>query len=186
MVFEKASNQLAARIFLDVVNSVVFVVGGRRHEHAALDMRQRCGHHEVVARDVDIQILHQADVREVLFRNESYRNIENIEFVLLDQVQQQVEGALEFRELHAVGRLARRGIRIALFAACVRRWSGGRARRRARSPGRGLERLRPKGRRIVRRLTFGRRFGVLLSLRLHLRHLVHLAHPAHHVAPVAL
>ncbi len=46
--------------------------------------------------------MHQLEVLEVLLGDEADGDVEDVQLVALDQVQQQVEGALELRELHPV------------------------------------------------------------------------------------
>src|SRR6266481_1978686 len=65
-------------------------------------MAQRGGHHEELARHIEVELLHQIDVREVLVRDEGDRNVAHVHLVLLDEVNQQVERTLECLELDVV------------------------------------------------------------------------------------
>ena len=61
-------------------------------------MDERRRHHQELARDVEVQLLHQVDVLEILLRDRGDRDVVDVDLVLLDEVQQQVERALELLE----------------------------------------------------------------------------------------
>ena len=58
-------------------------------------MRERRRHEEVLARDVQVHQLHDGEVLEVLLRHERDGDVEDVELVLLAEVQEQIERALE-------------------------------------------------------------------------------------------
>ena len=95
LVLEQPADERVARIFL-----LAFDAGRRlrpRQQHLRLDVNQRRRHHEELAGDVEVQLLHQLDGVEILLRDERDRNVVDVDLVLLDQVEQQVERALEVR-----------------------------------------------------------------------------------------
>jgi hypothetical protein len=65
-------------------------------------VNQRRRHHEELPRDVEVQILHQVDVLEVLFRHLEDRDVVDVHLVPLDEMQQQIERALEIIEVDRV------------------------------------------------------------------------------------
>ena len=58
-------------------------------------MDERRRHHQELARDVEVEFLHQLEVVEVLLRDERDRDVVDVHLVLLDEVEQQVERPLE-------------------------------------------------------------------------------------------
>jgi len=56
---------------------------------------ERGRHQEVFAGDVNVEALHGVEVLEVLLGHERDRDVENGELVLLHEVKQQIEWALE-------------------------------------------------------------------------------------------
>ena len=60
-------------------------------------MNQRRRHHQELARDVEVELLHQRDRVEILRVIERDRDVVDADLVLLDEVQQQIERALEVR-----------------------------------------------------------------------------------------
>ena len=98
LVLQEAPDELGARVDLVLRLLVVLVVRLLRQEHLALDVGQRRGHHEVLARDVQIELLHQRDVLEVALRHEGDREVQDVQLVLPDQMQEQIERPLEVRQ----------------------------------------------------------------------------------------
>ena len=66
-----------------------------RQQHARFDLGQDRGHHQVFGGQLEAQVLHHADVFDVLARDLGDRDVEDVEVLAADQVQQQVERALE-------------------------------------------------------------------------------------------
>ena len=64
-------------------------------EHPALDLHQRGGHDEKFAGDLEVQLLHRVQDRDVLLRHRLDRDVVDVYLVLADQEEQQVERALE-------------------------------------------------------------------------------------------
>ncbi len=65
-------------------------------------MNQRRRHHDELTRDVEIQLLHQLDRLEVLFRDERDGNVVDVHLMLLDEMNQQVEWAFEVLEVTSI------------------------------------------------------------------------------------
>ena len=96
LVLQEPPDQLRARIhlfFRDVV--VLLVLRLLWEEHLALDVGQRRRHHEVLARDVEVQLLHHRHILQIALGHERDRQVENVQLVLADQVQEQVERPFE-------------------------------------------------------------------------------------------
>src|SRR5690606_16652860 len=101
LVLQKPPNQLRSGIDV-VLRIVLLVLGRRRQEHLRLDVGQGRRHHQVLTGEVDVQTLHQHDVLDVLLADERDGDVPDVDLVLLDQVQQQVQRALEGGEHHLV------------------------------------------------------------------------------------
>ena len=102
LVLEEPPDQRVARIVL-----LRFDACRRlrpRQQHLRLDVNQRRRHHDVLARDVQIELLEQRDRVEILRGDQRDRNVVDADLVLPDQVQQQIERALE------IGQLDRKGV----------------------------------------------------------------------------
>ena len=91
LVLEQPPHQRLARIFLGIFLRRV----GARQQHPRLDVDQRRRHHQELARDVEVHLLHQIDVVEVLLGDQRDRDVVDAELVLPDQMQQEIERALE-------------------------------------------------------------------------------------------
>ena len=65
LVFLQAPDQLRARILLDAIGRDL----RPRQQHARFDLRERGRHHQVLARELELQVLHQLDVAHVLARD---------------------------------------------------------------------------------------------------------------------
>ena len=96
LMLEQTPHQPVARIFFLAFNARRRFRAGQ--EHLRLDVDERRGHDEIVAGDVEVELLHQADRVEVLLRDERDRDIVDVHLVLLDEVQQQIERSLELLE----------------------------------------------------------------------------------------
>ena len=66
-------------------------------------MQQRRSHHQELAGDVEVDLPHSLEVLEVLLGDERDGDVEDVEAVLADEVQQQVERALEVGQRDAEG-----------------------------------------------------------------------------------
>ena len=142
LVLEQPADELRSRILFLLLVAVVARL--RRKQRARLDVGEGGRHHEVFARHVDGEPLHEVEVLEVLLGDEADRDVEDVELVLPDQMEQQVERALEDVELHLVG------VRVVLFLLL---WGGRRPPRLALRGGvhRGQRALRiGRGGRLVR------------------------------------
>jgi hypothetical protein len=58
-------------------------------------MDQRRRHHQEVAGDVEVQLLHHVEIVEVLPRDQRNRDVVDIHLVLADQMDEQIERSLE-------------------------------------------------------------------------------------------
>jgi MFS family permease len=96
LVFEQSTNEFGARIVVLEV-FIVLVDGRLRQQHLRLDVGERSRHHEIFAGQVDIEILHQHDVFDVLLADEGDGDVLDVELVLLNEVEQQIEGPLKGR-----------------------------------------------------------------------------------------
>ena len=83
-------------------------VGARRprQQQARLDLHQHRRHHQVLGGELEVGRAHRLDVLQVLARERRHRDVEDVEVFLADQVQKQVEGALEGLE-HDLQRIRR-------------------------------------------------------------------------------
>jgi hypothetical protein len=98
-MFEQSADERFARIIVRILLRWI----GARQEHARLDVNQRRRHDEELAGNVEIQLLHQVDVFQILLRDQRDRNVVDVDLVPLDQVQQQIERALEDRQPYGIG-----------------------------------------------------------------------------------
>jgi hypothetical protein len=119
LVLEELTHQFAAGVFrlAPLARGVARRGVLSRHEHPRLDLHQRGGHDEELARRVDVDAarpvhLDATHVLEILVRDRSDGDVVQVHLVLADEVQQQVEGTLELVQPHGV------------WIAC-RHWSGG-------------------------------------------------------------
>src|SRR5204862_258782 len=74
LVFLTPPPQLRARVLLGPL-----LARRPRQEHPRLDLRQRGGHHQVLPRELQLQLLHQLDVLHVLARDLRERDVEDVE-----------------------------------------------------------------------------------------------------------
>ena len=95
LVLLQPAHQFGARIFF-------FAGFGRRarQQQARFDLGQDRGHHQILGRQFELDVLHQADVVDVLAGDLGHRDVEDVEVLPADQVQQQVERTFERVENH--------------------------------------------------------------------------------------
>ena len=98
LIFKKLQNQLVSRI-----NFLTFLILLFRKEHPAFDIDQRCRHHHELTGRIQVLMIHPADIIEVLIRYFRDRNIVNINFVLINEVKEQVERTFKYLKLHGNG-----------------------------------------------------------------------------------
>ena len=96
-VFEQPPHQDVARILLVAVGAGSRL--GPRQQHSGLDVNQRGGHHQEVAGHVEIQLLQQMNRIEILLRDDHDRDVVDVQLVFPDQIQKQIERAVEVVEL---------------------------------------------------------------------------------------
>jgi hypothetical protein len=96
-VLQQTAHQRVARVFR-------FAFHARRglrprQQHLRLDVDEGGRHDDELAGDVEVQLLHHLESLEILLRDERDRDVVDADLVLLDEVQQQIERALERLQL---------------------------------------------------------------------------------------
>src|SRR6185503_20335039 len=69
-----------------------------RQQHLSLQLNQRRRHHQEVAGDRDVQLLHDAQVTQILVSDASDGNVINTDVLLPNEVQQQIQWAFKLTE----------------------------------------------------------------------------------------
>ena len=104
LVFQKAADEFLSGILL-----LFLLLRILRQEHPALDIQQRRRHDQEFAGHVHVLGVHVAHIGEILVRDRDDRDIVDVDLVLIDQVQQKVQRALEdlqlYRDCHIVFRI---------------------------------------------------------------------------------
>src|SRR5687768_7382153 len=67
-------------------------------------MQQSSRHDEEFSRHPEIELLHHRQIVQILLSNQRDRNIVNVDLVLLDEVQEEIEGTFEVLDLDLVGK----------------------------------------------------------------------------------
>jgi len=75
---------------------------GDRQQTPALDVNQVGRHHHKFPGDIKVQDLEDLEVLKVLLRDPLNRDVVNVNFVLFDQIEQQIERPFKDLELHLV------------------------------------------------------------------------------------
>ena len=81
----------------------------RRHERARLELDQRRRHDEELAGDLDVDVVHARQEREILIGDLSDRDLRDVHLGAADQKQKQVERTLKSVERDAIVFLERHG-----------------------------------------------------------------------------
>jgi hypothetical protein len=115
-VLEQLLDQFEARVFL--LHFLVFAIEFGGQQHLGLDLDQRGRHHDEVAHHVEVFLAHHIEETQVLVGDFVDGDVEDIDFLRLDQVQQNLERALEILEVktkHLVGGFIddKRGLAVA-------------------------------------------------------------------------
>src|SRR5919198_1556260 len=99
LVLEEAAHQLGPRIAC-LLRQIGLGQGLLLtwEEQPALDVRERGGHHQELARDVQVQLAHPLQVLEVLLGDQRDRNVEDVDPLLPDQMEQEIQRAFEVRQ----------------------------------------------------------------------------------------
>ncbi len=142
-VFDEAMHEFRARIFLALG-------AGERigwQEHLRLDVNQRRGHVNEIGGDVHVELFELVKIIEILARDLRDGNVVNVDFLLLDEIEQEIERAFVMFEMESVGRCH-------VFSQ--------------RFP---LQRCRPKGRRYIQTLPRGNDSSVFVYRRASAWHL---------------
>ena len=98
-VLEQPLDQLLPRVFLGLAGGL----RRPREQHLGLDVDQQRGLVDVLAGDVEVQLLHEPEIRVELVADRRHRDVGDLHPVELDQVQQQVERPLEDRQMDLPG-----------------------------------------------------------------------------------
>jgi len=88
LVFQELPHQIGPGVLL--FRGLVLAGGGQ--EHAGLDVEQGRGHDEVLPRQVQVQGTHAIQGGEVLFRDQGDGDVGDVDLVLLDEMEQKVQG----------------------------------------------------------------------------------------------
>src|SRR2546422_8230412 len=102
LILDQLLHQLGPRVLLGL-----FVLARQRQQHAALDVGEGRRHDEVLARAVEVQLGQLLEHRQVLVGDGGDGDVGDLHLVLLDEVEEQVERALEDGEPHGAGRVHR-------------------------------------------------------------------------------
>ena len=86
-MLQQAVHQLGARVLLLLRRRG----GVEREQQLRLDVNQRRSHQYEVSGDVHVQPFHAVEVVEILLRHARNGNVEDVDFLLANQVQQQVQ-----------------------------------------------------------------------------------------------
>jgi hypothetical protein len=108
LVLEQAAHQIGPRV-------VLVLAAAAREEHLRLDTHQDRGHLEELAGALELEPLGAADRDEELLGDLGDRDVEDVDVLLADQVQQQVERAVEALQVD--------GLRV--LGAAMRGWRRG-------------------------------------------------------------
>ena len=100
LVLDELPDQLPARILL--IGVIFRRLLRLREQFATLDVHQIGRHDDELAGQLHVEHLEGVDVVEILLRDALNGHIINTDFIFLDEIQQQVEGALENLQLNFV------------------------------------------------------------------------------------
>src|SRR5512141_64893 len=92
LVLDQAPGQLLPH---DLGYFLLLLVPVARQQRLRLDVDEGGGHHQELARDLEVQRLQHVEVGEVLLGDPGDGDVVDVELLLADQVQQDVEGPLE-------------------------------------------------------------------------------------------
>src|SRR4030043_146427 len=90
-------------LYLLALDELAQCIDGWGKEHARLDIHQRCRHHQEFSGDGKVEGLHDPDIVEILLGNQGNRYVVDIDLILLDEMQQEVQGPLEDINLDGIG-----------------------------------------------------------------------------------
>jgi hypothetical protein len=94
-------DQSLDELFAGVDLFALFVDRRSRKEHLRLDPNERGRHDQVLPGQLQIELLHEAQMPEILGGDVGDRDIRDVQLVPLDEVQEQIERPLECVELDA-------------------------------------------------------------------------------------
>ncbi len=100
LVFEKLANQLGPWVGGLVLRYLLR--RGLRQQHRRLDLHQRRGHDQKIARQVDVELFEHLDIPQILVRDLRQRDVVDIDLLLADQIQQKVQRAGEDLQVDTV------------------------------------------------------------------------------------
>jgi len=102
LVFEQAPHEFFAGV------RPLFLIIRRligRQQHFGLDLQQRGRHDEEFSRHGEIQLLHGLYIFEVLLRDQRDGNIVDVDFVFLDEMEQEIERSFEILDTDLIRQL---------------------------------------------------------------------------------
>src|SRR5207249_3763924 len=97
LMLEQPADQRVARVFFLAFDTCRRL--GTRQQQFRFDVDQGRGHHQELACDIEIQLLHQVNRVEILRRDERNGNVVDVHLVFPDEVKQQIERPREVIEL---------------------------------------------------------------------------------------
>jgi hypothetical protein len=100
LVFQELADQLGPRVAGALLIRLLGFLP--RQEHGRLDLHQRGGHDQEIARQIDVESLEDLDVLQVLVGDLGDGDIVDIHLFLADEIEQQIERAGEDVEVDAV------------------------------------------------------------------------------------
>ena len=90
LVFDELAHEVEARIHPLLVAHILRRAAIHRQQHPRLDHHQRGGHHNELARHIEVQLAHHLDVLHVLLGDASDRDVVDVELVAANEIEQQV------------------------------------------------------------------------------------------------
>src|SRR5262249_11934420 len=82
LILEQPLDELGARVLVQIVLTFRLRVG--RQQQLRFDVYQGRSHHEEIPRDGDVQLLHDLEIRKVLFGNVRDGDVVNVNLVFSD------------------------------------------------------------------------------------------------------
>ncbi len=96
LVLEQPAHELGARI----LRLLARLCRRLRKQQPRLDLDEHRSHQQVLGRELEVRAPHHLDVAQVLLGELGHRDVEHVDVLPADQVEQQVERALERLEEH--------------------------------------------------------------------------------------
>ena len=96
LVFEQTAHQFGSWVFGFFAFGHLF----GRQQHARFDLDQHGRHQQVFGRQLQIALPDFFNIGQVLARDASHRNVEDVEVLLSNQIEQQIQRAFESLKKH--------------------------------------------------------------------------------------